>query len=125
MYEQQITQVVNTSADLTLRALKADGDLLFIGDPSGETSVPLTVQSVTIYNAAHQDITAAFLLQDINNITVDAAGVITLRNMEQGYFFKVTSDNSFSAFQITSVDLSRDTFKLGLFAIGTVSDGRI
>ncbi|TGQ05788.1 type I secretion C-terminal target domain-containing protein [Mesorhizobium sp. M2E.F.Ca.ET.166.01.1.1] len=108
-FTQGLTKVVGGTVDLTIRAVNADNDSVFIGDASGETTA--TGITVTVVNGSGG---AA------PTVTANADGTFTLHGMAQGDTFTVTaSSDPFSAVEIYGA--SSGTFKLGSASFSTAN----
>ncbi|MEO5756397.1 MAG: type I secretion C-terminal target domain-containing protein, partial [Mesorhizobium sp.] len=106
-FTQGITKA-NGAFDITIRAVNADFDKVFVGDPSGETTAAGI--TVTFTNAGGS----------VPTLTNNGDGTFTLHGMDQGDTFTVTaSSDPFSAVEISG-GLS-GTFKLGSASFATAN----
>jgi len=129
-FKQEISLTAGAShADITIKAILADSDNVYYGDPSGESSVSIT--GVRVYSGTLAQVqagTATEILdgQSVNGITLDYTingdGTINIVGLQSGWVFVVETTDSFSALQIDSLNTTGN-YKLGLFAYGESSAG--
>ena len=106
------------TATFVVAVLLADNDYNFIGDASGETTRNLSTSNIRVYaieGGVEVDKTSEVGLTDLGNS-------IRVTGMEEGWWYEVSSTNSFSAVQISGG--SGQTFKLGLFEYEQASTGQ-
>ncbi|PBB94778.1 Ig-like domain-containing protein, partial [Mesorhizobium sp. WSM3862] len=109
-FTQGLTKVVSGPVDLTIRAVNADDDKVFVGDASGESTATGVVVTVTNGSGGAAP-----------TVTFDAVtGLFTLHGMDQGDTFTVTATSDpFSAVEISGA--SSGTFKLGSATFSTAN----
>ncbi|MBN8936883.1 MAG: VCBS domain-containing protein [Rhizobiales bacterium] len=99
-FTQELTKT-NGTTSFTIKALNADNDLLFVGDPSGESIAHGII--VTVTNGSGGTAPTA---------TINGDGSWTLSGMDKGDTFTVTATTDpFSAIEITGT--GSKTFTLG------------
>jgi len=120
-YKQEVAWAQGL-VNLTVTAIVADADDIFYGDPSGETRVNLGVSDITIYDKNGNDVTHLFSNNpaDAKSI-VDIGDSVTIKGLEAGWTFQVSTLSTFSAIQVDGA-AGTETFKLGFFSYGQAGE---
>src|SRR5690606_1336339 len=106
------------SATLIVSVVLADNDYSFIGDGSGETTRNLSTSDIRVYaieGGVEVDKTGLVTLSDLGNS-------VRISGMKEGWWYEITSTNSFSAVQIEGD--TNQTFKLGFFEYDQATTGQ-
>ncbi|MCC6948635.1 MAG: hypothetical protein IT539_12785 [Bradyrhizobiaceae bacterium] len=117
-------QVVQTQSGdpttLVIRAYNTDHDQTLILDPNGDVPVPLTAAAVKVYSSDPTQPGAVQILSGTNGLTItENGGIVTVAGMQQGWYYEVTSDQSFEALEVAYGGGA--TFDLGDISIRTVN----
>jgi Ca2+-binding RTX toxin-like protein len=115
-------------ADVTIKAIDADSDNVYYGDPSGETAVAIT--GVHVYSGTLTQVQAGTATEIVDGQVVNGTtlhinivnGVVTITGLQDGWTFQVNSTDSFTALQIDSL-ATTGNYKLGAFSYGATSAG--
>uniref|UniRef100_UPI00065E3E65 beta strand repeat-containing protein n=1 Tax=Nitratireductor soli TaxID=1670619 RepID=UPI00065E3E65 len=121
---KQDMNFTNSIATFTIRAVLADDDFVYIGDPAGETTV--NISGVTIYNSLGNLVSLFdFQTNQGGDVIDNGDGTYTITGLPAGWSYQIDTATGFSAVEITGgFDTDQSTadastnFKLGVFEIG-------
>ncbi|MBX9777183.1 MAG: type I secretion C-terminal target domain-containing protein [Xanthobacteraceae bacterium] len=116
---QQVVQTLaNNPTTLVLRAFNSDEDDVLILDTDNEVLVPLTAAEVKVYTGDPSLPGAVQVLSGTNGLTIsEAAGVVTIAGMQQGWWYEIVSDLTFEALEVSHGGGA--TFDLGNIGVRT------